>query len=72
MGAGKAIAVDRLAPCPRCGSLELWETLEGEWRCVHCDGAVFHRSRQLASRAARLRRGEPLTPMRRRRPVRLV
>lgn len=23
-------------PCSDCGSLKLWETLAGTWRCVHC------------------------------------
>ncbi len=24
-------------PCPQCGTLELWQTLAGNWRCLHCD-----------------------------------
>ena len=24
-------------PCPQCGSLELWETMSGRWRCMKCD-----------------------------------
>jgi hypothetical protein len=24
-------------PCPRCGLLELWQTLAGDWRCLRCD-----------------------------------
>jgi hypothetical protein len=43
-------------PCPCCGSLDLWETITGEWRCQHCDGAALRRSRNLLERATRLRR----------------
>ncbi len=24
-------------PCPQCGTLELWQTLVGNWRCMACD-----------------------------------
>jgi len=24
-------------PCAKCGSLELWQTLAGNWRCLRCD-----------------------------------
>ncbi|GAA4435812.1 hypothetical protein [Bremerella cremea] len=26
-----------LEPCPKCGTLELWENLAGNWRCLRCD-----------------------------------
>lgn len=42
-------------PCPKCGTLELWQTLAGNWRCQHCDAAALHRSRMLAERAYQLR-----------------
>jgi hypothetical protein len=29
-------AVD-LAPCSKCGTLELWQTAVGVWRCLRCD-----------------------------------
>lgn len=53
-----------LEPCPRCGSLELWQTLAGTWRCLHCDHDVLERYPKLADRAARLRRGERLPTLR--------
>jgi hypothetical protein len=49
------VLLDDLTPCPRCNSLELWETLAGTWRCQHCDAAALERSRSLAEKAARLR-----------------
>ena len=24
-------------PCGQCGSLELWQTMTGRWRCMKCD-----------------------------------
>ena len=24
-------------PCPECGTLELWQSLVGNWRCLRCD-----------------------------------
>lgn len=24
-------------PCPKCGGLELWESMAGGWRCMLCD-----------------------------------
>ena len=44
-----------LAPCPACGSLDLWQTIVGNWRCQHCDAAALRRSRSWAEKAARLR-----------------
>ena len=61
------IYIDELEPCPTCGTLELWETLASTWRCQHCDSDAFQRSFELADRAARLRRGERLPPLRRQR-----
>ncbi len=29
--------IDPPDPCPECGTLELWQTLEGNWRCLRCD-----------------------------------
>jgi hypothetical protein len=28
---------DELTPCRTCGSLELWQTLAGNWRCQNCE-----------------------------------
>ncbi len=46
-------------PCPRCGSMELWETIAGTWRCQHCDAVAFRRSLDLIELAARLRAAAP-------------
>ena len=43
-------------PCPKCGSLDLWQTVAGNWRCQHCDATAWRRSRSLLERAERLRR----------------
>ncbi len=32
-----SIDPDELDPCPKCGTLELWQTLTGNWRCLRCD-----------------------------------
>lgn len=44
-GADPTTEIDLLEPCPRCGSLELWQSLAGDlrgqtpgvWRCIHCE-----------------------------------
>jgi hypothetical protein len=41
--------------CPKCGGIDLWETIAGTWRCQHCDAAAWQRSRSLREKAARLR-----------------
>jgi hypothetical protein len=33
-------AIDPPLPCPKCGSLELWESMAGSWRCMICDPPV--------------------------------
>jgi hypothetical protein len=30
-------AIAPALPCPKCGSLELWESMAGCWRCMLCD-----------------------------------
>ena len=55
-GDGWESAIEPPPPCPRCGSLELWEDLAGKWHCQRCEAAGFRRSLQLAERAARLRK----------------
>ena len=32
--------IDPPDPCPECGTLELWETLVGNWRCLRCDPPI--------------------------------
>ena len=32
-----SIGPDELDPCPKCETLELWQTLKGNWRCQRCD-----------------------------------
>jgi len=41
-------------PCPECGTLELWQTLAGNWRCLRCDPPI--RARRLVELAGRIRR----------------
>jgi hypothetical protein len=45
--------IDPLDPCPECGTLELWQTLAGNWRCLQCDPPTM--ARRLRERAARLK-----------------
>jgi hypothetical protein len=48
------------APCPRCGKLELWETLAGSWRCLRCDPpATAHRIRKRAAMLRSFYAGSP-------------
>ena len=49
-------AIEPPPPCPKCGSMELWQNPLGTWRCQRCDGKPFRRSLQLASLAKRIRR----------------
>ena len=46
--------IDLPDPCPECGTLELWQTLAGNWRCLRCDPPTT--ARRLAKLAERLRR----------------
>ena len=41
-------------PCPKCGSLELWQDALGGWHCQRCERPAFERGLRLAERAARL------------------
>ena len=64
------IECDPPDPCSECGSLELWETFAGNWRCLRCDPPT--ESRRLVEKAAQLRErtawlksdrpGRPRTP----------
>ena len=33
----ETIDVREVTPCTKCGSLELWETMAGTWRCLSCE-----------------------------------
>ena len=52
--------IDPPPPCPRCGSLRLWEGGDGTWHCLRCDPPL--RAERLAAKAARLRRQSDPTP----------
>ncbi len=60
--------IDPPDPCPKCGSLELWESMAGDlfgltpgrWRCLRCDPPA--QSRRLCKRADRLRRSPRRNP----------
>lgn len=41
-------------PCPECGSLELWQTLAGNWRCLRCDPPTT--AHRLLEQVQRIRR----------------
>ena len=45
--------IDPPDPCPECGTLELWQSLAGNWRCLRCDPPT--KARRLRERAARLK-----------------
>ncbi len=49
-----SIDPDELDPCPECGTLELWQTLAGNWRCLRCEPPTT--SRRLLKLAARMKR----------------
>lgn len=33
----ESIDARKVEPCPKCGTLELWQNLVGDWRCQRCD-----------------------------------
>jgi hypothetical protein len=48
--------VEEIVPppaCRQCGSLELWQTLAGTWRCLRCDPPIH--ARRLEEKARQLR-----------------
>ncbi len=45
--------IDPPDPCPECGTLEQWQTVAGNWRCLRCDPPT--KARRLRERADRLR-----------------
>jgi phage N-6-adenine-methyltransferase len=43
--------IDAPDDCPECGTLRLWQTLAGNWRCLRCDPpTTARRLRKLAAR----------------------
>ncbi|REK17366.1 MAG: hypothetical protein DWQ37_06130 [Planctomycetota bacterium] len=48
-----SIDPDEIDPCPTCGTLELWQTMAGNWRCMKCDPPT--KSLQILELVARLR-----------------
>ena len=58
-------AIEPPVPCPKCGRLELWQSVAGDslgqtpgtWRCVRCDPPTT--ARRLRDTAARLRKQAP-------------
>ena len=45
--------IDPPDPCPKCGTLELWQSLVGNWQCLRCDPPTkARRLRQQLSRIA--------------------
>jgi hypothetical protein len=46
--------IGEVAPCGKCGSIELWKSMAGTWRCLNCDPPSV--ARRLRRRAEELRR----------------
>ena len=49
-----AIDPDKIPPCLECGSLEQWQSMAGNWRCMRC--APPRKSNLIQRKAARFRR----------------
>ena len=49
-----AIDPGELSPCPKCGMLEPWQTIAGNWRCQRCDPPT--KTVQLLEAVERIRR----------------
>jgi len=52
-------AIDPAEPCANCGSLELWQSLMGDWRCPKCDPPV--KAQRLRQQVDRMRKRTPRT-----------
>ncbi len=52
--------IDPPDPCPECGTLELWQSLAGDWRCLRCDPPT--KARRLREQAARLKTARTDSP----------
>ena len=53
-------AIDPPDLCPKCGTLELWQILAGNWRCLRCDPPTkAWRMMELATRLKTDRTGSP-------------
>lgn len=46
--------IGEVYPCLKCGGLELWQSVAGEWRCSRCDPPTA--ARRLLEAAERIRR----------------
>ena len=47
-------AIEPPPPCAKCGTLELWQTWTGDWRCVSCDPpAMAQQFRRWAAKCKR-------------------
>lgn len=55
-------AVDQPPPCTKCGSMDFWQNLVGEWRCLSCDPPAT--AERIRRRAEAIRR-KPLSRRRR-------
>ena len=51
---------DELTPCPECDTLELWQSLAGNWHCQNCDPP--DKARQLRERVKRLKTASQIGP----------
>ena len=55
-----SIDPDELEPCPQCGTLELWQTLAGNWRCRRCDPPTT--ARRVQERVAQMKSNHAGSP----------
>lgn len=51
--------IDQGGPCPACGSLETWWSIDGNEHCQRCEAPGLEKAFRLADRAVRLRRKHP-------------
>ena len=49
------IDLSQLWPCPLCGTLELWQSMTGDWHCERCDPPTPH-AIAFMERAERIRK----------------
>ncbi len=55
-----SIDPDELDPCPECGTLEQWQTMAGNWRCLQCDPPITARRLRERARLQSDRTGSPM------------
>ena len=51
---------DELTPCPECDTLELWQSLAGNWHCQNCDPP--DKARQCRELAKQLKTASQIGP----------